>query len=114
MAGGQCRGAEIARGLEQFGELDRLVAGDTGNGRFARDIALRERVDDGLAEALFIVEHVVRDAERLGDAPRILDIAPGAAGAGAVRGGAVIVELQRDADHVIAFTLEDARPRRRN
>ena len=50
----------------------------------------------------------MRNAERLGDAPRIGDILAGAARAGAMGGRAVIVELQRHADDVIAFALQEA------
>ena len=50
----------------------------------------------------------MRDAERLGDAARVVDVLAGAAGAGAVRRRAVVVELQRHADHVVAGPLEQA------
>ena len=44
----------------------------------------------------------MRDADPLGDRARIVNIATGAASALAVGGGAVVVELERDADHVVA------------
>ena len=113
VAGSQRLGAEFPRGAQEVGELDGLVAGDTGNGRFAGDVALGERVDDGLAEPLLVVEDIVRDAERLGDAPRVGDVLPGAARSGAMSRGAVIVELQRHADDVVAFALQHARHDRR-
>jgi hypothetical protein len=50
----------------------------------------------------------MRDAERLADAAGIVDILAGAARAGAVHGGAMIVELQGDAEHVIALALQNA------
>jgi hypothetical protein len=50
----------------------------------------------------------MRNAERLADAAGIVDILAGAAGAGAVDGGAMIVELQRDAENVVALPLQDA------
>ncbi len=84
VAGGQRVGAELARGLQQVGELDGLVARDAGDRRLAGHVALRERIDHRLAEALFVVEHVVRNAERLGDAARIVDVLAGAARALAV------------------------------
>ena len=48
----------------------------------------------------------MRDADPLGDIARIVDVATGAAGALAVGGGAMVVELQRDADHVITLGLQ--------
>ena len=66
VAGGQRIGAELARGLQKVGELDGLVAGHARDRRLAGDIALGERVDHRLAEPLLVVEHVMRNAERLG------------------------------------------------
>ena len=109
MAGRQRVGAEVARGLEQVGELDRLVAGDAGHRRLAGEVAVGEAVDHRLAEAALVVEHVVRNAERLGDAARVVDVLAGAAGALAVRRRAMVVELQRDADDVVALGLEQRR-----
>ena len=44
----------------------------------------------------------MRNAEPRGDRAGIMDVAAGAAGALAVGRGAMIVELERDADHVVA------------
>ena len=44
----------------------------------------------------------MRNADALGDSAGVVDVAAGAAGALAVGRGAVVVELQRDADDVIA------------
>ena len=107
MAGRHRRGVELARRGEQVGELDRLVAGDAGDRRLASGIALRERLDDGLAEARLVVEHVMRDAEPRRHLAGIVDVAAGAAGARAVRGAAVVVELQRHADDVVAGLLHE-------
>ena len=106
VAGRQHVRAEVARGAEQVGELDRTVALDAGHRRLARRIALGEAVDHRRAEAVLVVEHVMRDADALRDRARVMDVAAGAAGALAVRGGAVIVELQGHADDVIALGLE--------
>ena len=106
VAGREHACAEIAGGAEQVGELDRTVALDARHRRLARRIALGETIDHGGAEALFIVEHVVRNADALRDRARIMDVAAGAAGTLAVRGRAVVVELQRDADDVVALGLE--------
>ena len=50
----------------------------------------------------------MRNAERLADAARIVDVLAGAAGAGAVHGRAMIVELQRDAENIVALALQNA------
>jgi len=48
----------------------------------------------------------VRNADPLGDVARVVNILPGAAGALAVRGRTMIVKLQRDADDVVTFRLQ--------
>ena len=106
MAGRQHVGAEFARGDQQVVELDRHVAVDAGHRRLAGDVAFGEAVDHRFLEAALVVEHVMRNADALGDAARVVDVLARAAGALAVGGGAMVVELQRDADHVIAFGLE--------
>ncbi len=108
MPGGEGVGAELAGGLQEVGELDRLVAGDARHRSLAGGIAVGEAVDHRLAEALLVVEDIVRDAEGLGDAAGVVDVLAGAAGAFAVGGRAVIVKLQGDADHVVAGLLEEA------
>ena len=109
MAGRQHLGAELARGLEQIAELDRLVALDARHRRLAGHVALGEAVDHRLLEAALVVEHVMRNADPLGDRARVMDVLAGAAGALAVGGGAVVVKLQRDADDVVALGLKQRR-----
>ena len=106
VAGRQHLGAELARGRQQVAELDRLVALHAWHRRLARHVALGEAVDHHFLEAALVVEHVVRDADALGDAARVVDVLAGAAGALAVGGGAVIVKLQGHADDVVALGLE--------
>ena len=106
MTGGKRRGAEFARGRQQIAELDRAVALDAGHRRFARSVAVGEIVDHQFAEAALVIEHVMRDADPLGDIAGVVDVLPGAAGALAMGGRAMIVELQRDADDVIALGLQ--------
>ena len=50
----------------------------------------------------------MRDAERFANAACIVDILAGAAGAGAMNGGAMIVKLQRDAEHIVTLLFEKA------
>ena len=113
VAGGQDAAAEFARRAEQVGELDRPVALDARDRRLARRIALGEAVDHGFLEARLVVEHVMRDADARSDRTRVMDVAAGTAGALPVRRRAVVVELQRDADDVIALRLEQRGRHRR-
>ena len=48
----------------------------------------------------------MRDAEALGGGARVVDVLAGAAGALALDRRAVVVELQRHADDVVALALE--------
>jgi hypothetical protein len=101
--------AKLACGTEQVGELDRTVALNARHRRLACRIAFGKAVDHCLLEPRFVVEHVVRDADPLGDRTRVVNVASGAAGALAMRRGAVVVELQGNADHVVALSLEQRR-----
>ena len=98
---------EFARGVQEIVKFDRHVAVDAGDRRLAFDIALRETVDHRFLEAALVIEHVMRDADAVGNIARIVNILPRAAGALAVLGRrAVVVKLQRNADHVVTFGLE--------
>src|SRR5262249_56362413 len=75
----------------------------------ARQIALGEAVDPHFLEAALVVEQVVGDADPLRHRARVIDVLAGAAGTFAVGRGAMVVELQRDADDVVALGLEQRR-----
>ena len=109
MAGGERVRAEVARHVEQVGELDLLVAGHAGNWGFAVDIGLREGVDHLGAEARLVIEHVMGNADPRRRLAGVENILARAAGAGAVAGFALVVELHGDADDVIALLLEQSR-----
>ena len=113
MAGRQEVGAEVPRRLEQVGEFHLLVAGDAGDRRLAADIGARERLDHLLAKALLVVEHVMGNAEARRDVAGVVDVLAGAAGALAVRRLAMIVELHRHADDVVALAASIAATTRR-
>ena len=81
VAGRQRVGAELARRRQQVAELDRLVAGDAGDRRLAGADSCRRSGRSPPRGSGLVVEHVMRDAERLGDAARIVDVLAGAAGA---------------------------------
>ena len=93
MPGGQRRGAEIARRSQQVAELDPLIAADAGDRRLAAGVAVDKVVNDGGAKPALVIEHIMRDAEALGNVCGIVDVPTGAAGAPAPRGGAMVVEL---------------------
>jgi len=109
VAGGQRLAAEVAGEFHQVLELHRLVAADAGDRRLAAGVAVGEILDHGGAEALLPVQHVVGDVERVGDAARVVDVLAGAAGALLLHGGAMVVELQRGADHLVAGFLHQPR-----
>ena len=106
MAGRQAVGVEVARGLQQVGELDGLVAAHAGQRRLPTQVAVGEIVDHALAEARFVVEHIVRKTGPFGDPAGIADILAGTAGAGPADGGAMVVELQRDTDDLITLGVQ--------
>ncbi|MND73907.1 hypothetical protein D3C80_654930 [compost metagenome] len=97
MASRQRIGTEFLSGCQKIGKLDSLVAGNAGNRRLAHRIGFGERIDHRLTEPLFVIQHVMRNAERFADAARIVDILTGAARTGAVNRSPMIVKLQRDA-----------------
>ena len=107
MAGRQHRGAEIARGVQQIAEFDRLIAFHAGHRRLAGDIALGKAVDHRFLEPALVIKNVMRNADPLGDGAGVMDVAAGAAGALTVGRRAMIVKLQRDADDVVAGFRQD-------
>ncbi len=109
VAGRQGLGAEIAGGLQQVVELDRLVAAHTGDRGLAAQIGVGELLDHRLAKPALIVEHIVGDADGLGGGARIVNVLARAAGALLLDRRAVVVELQGHPHHVIAGALEQSR-----
>src|SRR3546814_8020515 len=106
MAGGQRGGAEIAGGVEQVAELHPLIAAHARDGRRPGEVGVDEIVHYVGAEAVLVIEHVMRDADPVGDPARIVDVLAGATRPGPSRGRPVVVELQRHADHVVARSEE--------
>ena len=103
VAGRHAVGLKILGGLEEVLELHPFVATDAGHRRRARQVGVGEFVDHSLAKGVFVVEHIVGKAHFFGHPARVMDVAAGTAGALFRQRGAVVVELQRDADHVIAL-----------
>ena len=100
MAGRQSVGAEVAGEREQVGELHALVAADAGDRRASPRIFVGEPLDDAGPEAALIVEHIMGDAEPVGDRRGVVDVLAGAAGAASADRFAMIVELEGHADHL--------------
>ena len=100
MAGGEAIGAELAGEAQQIGELHPLVARDAGDRRPPARIFVGEALDHALAEAALIVEHVMGDAEPVGDRLGVVNVLAGAAGLRAPGRLALVVELQGHADHL--------------
>jgi hypothetical protein len=99
MARREAIGPELARNGQEVGELHPLVAGDAGDRSPPPHIFVGEAVDHAVPEAAFIVEHIMGDAEPVRDRPRIVDVLTRAAAPGPLHRGAMIVKLERHADH---------------
>ena len=83
-----------------------LVASDAGDRRLASCVGLGKGVDDLVAEAALVIQHVVRHADAFRHVARVLDVLAGAARPFAMGAGAVIVELQRHACDIVALVPE--------
>src|SRR3546814_2641311 len=79
MTGRERVGAQVARQLEQIGELRPHVALHARDRRAAGEIFVGEIVDHLLAEARFVVEDVMRDAQPVAHRARVADVAARAA-----------------------------------
>ena len=113
VAGRKGRRPQVVRDRQKVAELDRAVALDARDRRFAARIAVDEIGDHRVLEAALVVEHVMRDADPVGDVARVVDVLARTAGPLLLRRRPVVVELQRDADHVVAGFLEQGRRHRR-
>ncbi len=110
--GRDVRRAELVGEDEELSELDAAVACRARARGLAGEVGLDEGRDDGAREELAAVEREVRDAERVGRAPRVVLIFGRAAPTvgfvvGLVR---VVPQVQRDADDVVA-RVDEARGR---
>src|SRR6185503_6638233 len=91
--GGERIRSQLQGGVEQVGELDLLVAGDAGDGRLARRVAVGEGLDHAGPEARLVVQNVVGNAEPVGHPAGVVDVLAGAAGPAPSGRRAVVVEL---------------------
>ena len=104
--GRQHIGVDLARGRHQIAELHSLVTRHARDRRFPANIGIGEAVDDVGAEPGLIVEHVMGNVQPVGDPAGIVDILAGTAGLGFTDRRAVIVELQRDTDDIVALVIQ--------
>src|SRR6516162_10544216 len=110
---GECGSAEIACGPEQIAKLDPLIAPDARDRCLAAAIGLGEILDHFFAEPALVIEHIMRDAEAVGDAPGVADVLAGTTCTLMPDRGAVVVKLQRDADDLEAPLDQQSRSHRR-
>ena len=101
MAGGERVRPQIAGDVQQIAELHALIAAHAGDRRLAAQVGVGEILDHRLAEARLVVEHVVADAEAVGDPAGVVDVLAGATGAGPRPRRVLRVELERDAHDLI-------------
>ena len=98
--GREAIGADLACEGDEVDELHPLVAARARHRRAALRIFVDEAVDHAFAEPAFVIQHVVRDAEPVRDHLGVVDVLAGAAGARAPHRFAMVVELERDSDHL--------------
>ncbi len=116
MSGGQQLGADLARRDQQLIELEMVVAQAARNRRASGKILGDERPHHVVLEALLLIDHVVRNAERLGHAARVVNVVDGAAASlhrlrHALMPGqpALVPELQRESHDVVALLAQHCR-----
>ena len=103
MAGGHAVRFQVLGGFQQVLELHPLVAADAGHRGGAGQVAVGEFVDHRVLEDVFVIQNVMGETHFLGHPAGVVDVNASAAGALLGQRRAVIVKLQRDPHHVIAF-----------
>src|SRR5216684_3694033 len=90
-----------------------IVAEAARDGRASGEILGDEGADDVALEALFVIDHVVRNADVLGYAAGVVDVVERAAAAGDLLGhafvsgeAALVPELHGQADDVVSLGAE--------
>ena len=103
VACGHAVGIQIAGCGEQVFEFYPFIAADAGHGCCTAKIAVCKFINNGIFKNVLIIEDIMREAHLFGNAARVVDIDPRTASARLGQSCAVIIELKRDADYVIAF-----------
>ena len=106
-------GVEPPRALHERRELQLAVAVHAGDGRPARGVLAHEVHDDLGLELLLEIHDVVGHAQRRGDPAGVVEVVERAAGPEAHVAFALVVELHRQADDLVAGLDEQARGHRR-
>ena len=116
VSGGQRIRANLLRDDQQLIELQMIVAEAARNRRAPGKILLDKRPHHIALETLLLIDHVVRNAERLGDAAGVVNIVERAAAAlhrlghALVAGQAALVpELHGQANDVVPFGAQHGR-----
>ena len=105
--------AELHRPLKQAAEFHKAVASDARIRRASFAVFGKEIIDDCLTKEFLEIHDVMRDADDLRDAPRIVDGRQRAAAAViCCEVAALVREPHRHADDVIAAFLEERRRQR--
>src|SRR6185312_2977526 len=116
VSGGNRGGADLERGFEPLVELDGSIAETAGDRGASGAVLVHEGAHHIALETLLVVDHVVGDAEALGDAAGVVDVVKRAAasGAGGVGGAeaALVPELHGEPDDGFAGGVEHCRYRR--
>ena len=117
VSGGDALGSDLPGGVQQLVELHVIVAKRAGDGGASLEVIVNERADDGLLELALEIDHVIGDAEVLGDAARVVDVVDGAAamlpgGLGVklvlkLRQAALVPELHGEAYDRLAAVVQD-------
>ena len=100
MSGCQAIGPKLLRHGEQIGKLRPHIAADAGDRSAPGQIIIGEALDHLGAEGIGVIEHIMRDPQPVGHGAGIADVIAGAARALAAAGGAVIIQLECDADNL--------------
>lgn len=107
VAGRHAVGAEITGDFQEIVELDSLIAFYARDWGFTAQVRVSKIFDNALTEIGFVIQHVMRESAFFGHAFCVVDVLSGAAGFGAGRDGlSVVIELERNADNVVAFFVQ--------
>ena len=106
MSRGHAIRVEVMRGPKEILELHPFVATNARHGGGAGKVAFGKLVDHGLTKDAFVVEDIVGKPHRFRHPARVADVRSCATGALFCQGGSMVIELKRDAHHVIAFARE--------
>ncbi len=87
-------------------ELQVAVAVHARNRRSAARVLLHEVRDHLIGELALEIDDVVRDTDAGGDTPRVVQIVDRAAGAEAHLSLALVIQLHREPDHLVALARE--------